>query len=216
MWKNRYGPKVTKAIVASTFVALFVPIPGLAFFFMGVIVVAAEIYLSITGQRPAGNPPIFGEVILTHGATPEQLRAVGRALWKRITLEGNPHFHQLLNNQQVADLLQGQFPGGSPRACHGIHCQFSGRFKDVNLAIQALRPLLALEGVLEIVIAGQSIPRTTRVFNPDAPPLGTVPFAPRDSPGFNANNPESQPDIPEVTLVAQGPVPRRPDVVFLP
>ena len=60
------------------------------------------------------------EVILRWDATPEQQRALGRALWGWChRTAGGAGTYQYLDNQGLADLLAGKAPAAGPRARDG-------------------------------------------------------------------------------------------------
>jgi hypothetical protein len=100
------------------------------------------------------------DVILRWGATPEQLRALGTALWRWCTrAAGDTGIYQFLNNQALADLIAGRFPapGQPPRQVERRGVYFRVRdeaSQDPQATIDSLRREIPAAGVEDIVVAG--------------------------------------------------------------
>src|SRR5438105_3795981 len=58
------------------------------------------------------------DVIVPWGATPEQLTAVGSALWRWCARAAGPaNLYPFLDDQALADLIAGRYPGASRAPC---------------------------------------------------------------------------------------------------
>jgi hypothetical protein len=138
--KNRHGPTYTKALLVAAFVAFFLPVPGILLLSIALLVVIAEIHRAISKRggfseaiatllkRAAGTYPrelVMSkncDVILQWSATPEQLRALGTALWRWCNrAAGNTGIYQYLDNQALADLIAGKLPASSQTEGRGVH-----------------------------------------------------------------------------------------------
>jgi hypothetical protein len=103
------------------------------------------------------------EIILQWGATPEQVRAVGAALWHWCTrAAGGAGIYQYLDNQPLADLVAGKLPAPSqaPRRAERRGVPFWVRDEaspDRRAAIDGLRRALPAEGVEDILVGGKSV-----------------------------------------------------------
>ena len=101
--------------------------------------------------------PVNCDVILQWSATPEQLHALGAALWRWCNrAPGNTRIYQYLDNQALADLIAGKLPTSSPdgRTAH-IRVRDES-FPDRQATIDSLRQALPARGVEDIVIDGSS------------------------------------------------------------
>ena len=102
------------------------------------------------------------DIILKWSATPEQLTALGTALWRWcIRAAGATGIYQHLDNQALADLIAGKLPDSSqtpwradPR---GVHFSFQGEASpDREATIRSLRQEISTQGVEDIVVDGKS------------------------------------------------------------
>jgi hypothetical protein len=106
--------------------------------------------------------PIYCHVIPQGGATPEQLTALGAALWRWCTrTAGAAGIYQYLDNQALADLIAGRLPpSGQPLRQderRGAHFRVrDGAFRDRRAAIDSLRREVPAGGVEDIVVDGTS------------------------------------------------------------
>jgi hypothetical protein len=104
------------------------------------------------------------EVTVRTSATPEQLIALGSALWRWCNRSaGNTGGYQYLDNQVLADLISGKLPGSSqtPHQCEqqfdGVHCRFCDEVSpNRQAAIARLRREITCQGVEDIVVDGIS------------------------------------------------------------
>jgi hypothetical protein len=102
------------------------------------------------------------EIILQWGATPEQVRAVGVALWHWcIRTEGDASIYQYLDNQPLADLIAGKLPASSPTPGpaegRGVHfCVRDEASYDRGTTIDSLRHDIPAQGVEDILVGGKS------------------------------------------------------------
>jgi hypothetical protein len=102
------------------------------------------------------------DVILRWSATPEQLTALGTALWRWCSrAAGNTGLYQYLDNQPLADLIAGKLPtsGQTPRQTgrQGIHVRFQDETShDRQAAIDSLRREIPAKAVEDIVVEGRS------------------------------------------------------------
>ncbi len=102
------------------------------------------------------------DIILQWGATPEQLAALGAALWRwgnRATGAGGIYQH--LDNQPLADLIAGKLPASNPTPWRGdrrsVHFWLRGDASPDRAAIiDSLRREIPAEGVEDVVINGKS------------------------------------------------------------
>jgi hypothetical protein len=97
------------------------------------------------------------DVILQPRATPEQLTALGTALWRWcIRATGDTGIYRLVNNQALADLMTGKLPASS----HGDG-DFHFRMRDEvshgrQATIESLRREMPAKGVEDILVNGNS------------------------------------------------------------
>ncbi len=101
------------------------------------------------------------EIILQWSATPEQLTALGAALWRWCKrAAGATGIFQQLDNQALADLIAGKLPDSSQTAWRdprGVHFRFQGeRSHDRQATIRDLRKEILTKGVEDIVVDGKS------------------------------------------------------------
>ena len=99
---------------------------------------------------------IHCDIILPWGATPEQLKALGAALWNWYgrTAAGTG-MYQHLDNQALADLIAGKFPVSSQPEQRGV--LFGVRDEgssDRRVTIDSLRRVMPAHGVAQIVVDG--------------------------------------------------------------
>jgi hypothetical protein len=102
------------------------------------------------------------DVILRGTATPDQLTALGAALWRWcIGAAGDTGIYQHLDNQALADLIAGKLPMSSqpwwPDNGHGVHLPVRDEVsQDRQTTIDSLRRSIPAEGVADIVVDGMS------------------------------------------------------------
>ena len=102
------------------------------------------------------------DVILQWGATPEQLTALGAALWRWCTrAAGDTGIYQYLDNQALADLIAGKLPVSSqtPPELGRRGVRFRVRDEasvDREATIDRLRREMPVKGVEDIVVDGVS------------------------------------------------------------
>jgi hypothetical protein len=104
---------------------------------------------------------IHCDLILSWSATPEQLTALGTALWRWCNRPaGRTRIYQYLDNQFLADLIAGKFPASSQtpgQAERGVHFWIRDEASaDRQATIASLRRKLPAQGVEDIVVEGQS------------------------------------------------------------
>jgi hypothetical protein len=102
------------------------------------------------------------EVILRWDATPEQQRALGRALWGWChRAAGGAGTYQYLDNQGLADLLAGSPPaagpwardGGRPRVLFSVP---GDPARDGEATLDSLRQAIPGEGTADVRVGGLS------------------------------------------------------------
>jgi hypothetical protein len=98
------------------------------------------------------------DVIVRWSATPEQLRALGAALWRWGTrAAGDAGIYQLLNNQALADLIAGKHPASSLAERRGASFRvWDEASQDRRATIASLRREIPAQGVEDIVVGGTS------------------------------------------------------------
>jgi hypothetical protein len=102
------------------------------------------------------------DIILQWSATPEQLTALGSALWcwcKRTA--GNTGTYKYLDNQALADLIAGKMPASSQPPLHmdrrGVHLQIRDEAsQDRQATRDGLRRELPAGGIEDVVVDGTS------------------------------------------------------------
>jgi hypothetical protein len=98
------------------------------------------------------------DVILKWSATPEQLTALGTALWRWCGLvTRDKAIYQFLDNQALADLIAGTFPASAQTERRGLHLWVRDETSpNRRTAIESLRRELPSEGVEDVLIDGMS------------------------------------------------------------
>jgi hypothetical protein len=98
------------------------------------------------------------DIIVQWGATPEQLRALGDALWRWCTrATGTAGIYQYLDNEALADLIDGRLPESSQTDRQGVHLWVRDETSQGRQAtIDSLRRDLPTEGVEDIMVDGAS------------------------------------------------------------
>jgi hypothetical protein len=100
------------------------------------------------------------DVILKWDATPQQLSAIGAALWRWCNdVPGDGGVSPHLNNQALADLIAGRLPESGPWPSPGegrrVHFLFrDAAFRDRRAAIDSLRRELPAGGVAGVLVDG--------------------------------------------------------------
>lgn len=91
-------------------------------------------------------------------ATPEQLTAVGMALWRWcIRARGPTGTYRCIDNQPLADLIAGQFPVSCQAEHGGIHIRIQDEASlNRQATITSLRQELPTEGIKDVWVDGQS------------------------------------------------------------
>jgi len=167
--KNRYGPKYTKVMVFAVFVTLFVPIPGAMLGGVALIVVIGEVHKTISKRHALGATvtrslimPSNCDIILQENATPDQLAALGTALWRWCNrTAGDTGVYQYLDNQGLADMIAGRFPVRSQAETVTHFRARDSVSPNRQAAIDKLRLEIPSEGVEDVVVDGLSwkVPR---------------------------------------------------------
>jgi hypothetical protein len=102
------------------------------------------------------------DVIIPWGATPEQLTAVGAALWRWCNRAAGPAgLYGYLDDQALADLIAGGHPGTSRAPCpadgRGVHVLLRDETsRHRREAIDSLRRDVPLRLVEDVLVAGKS------------------------------------------------------------
>jgi hypothetical protein len=98
------------------------------------------------------------DVILQWSATPEQLTALGGALWSWCNRRAaNGGIYQYLDNQALADLIAGKLPASSQGERRGVHLRVRDEASQERQAtIDSLRREVPAKGVEDILVDGQS------------------------------------------------------------
>jgi hypothetical protein len=98
------------------------------------------------------------DVVLQWSAPPEQLRALGDALWRWCTrAAGDTGIYRYLDNQALADLIAGTLPASSQTERRGVHFRVRDEAShDRQGTIDSLRREISAEDVEDIVVAGTS------------------------------------------------------------
>lgn len=102
------------------------------------------------------------EFILSWNATPDQLSALGAALWRWSDhTRGNTSIYGYLDNQPLADLIAGKFPTASQTPWQSerghIHLRMRDEVsKDREAAVARLRREIPGKLVEDIVVEGAS------------------------------------------------------------
>jgi hypothetical protein len=102
------------------------------------------------------------DIILTPTATPEELHAVGIALWHWCTHASEASgLYQFLDNQALADLIQGSLPLSSEPQLREDHRGIRFRIRDEAsrdrlTTVNRLRRVLPTLGIADILVEGVS------------------------------------------------------------
>jgi hypothetical protein len=98
------------------------------------------------------------DIVLQWSATPEQLTALGAALWGWCTrASGDTGICQFLDNQPLADLIAGKLPASSQAEPRGVHLWVRDEVShDRQSTIDGLRRAIPAKGVVDIVVEGTS------------------------------------------------------------
>ena len=102
------------------------------------------------------------EIILQWSATPDQLTALGAALWRWCNrAAGNSGIYQYLDNQALADLIAGKLPASSQTPGQaerrGVHFRFRDEVsQDRRATIDSLRREVPTKGVEDILVENKS------------------------------------------------------------
>lgn len=116
------------------------------------------------------------DVVLSWGATPKQLAALGSALWGwSLRTAGETALYRQLDNQPLADLIAGRFPARDLAASITQAGGLSFRIRDEAShdrqgTIDQLRREVPSQGIKDIVVAGKSWISTDAA----RPPAGDV------------------------------------------
>ncbi len=169
--KNRYGPRYTRVMLFITFLGFFSPIPGGSMAVIAVVVLIAEIHRSVSRTRKneaakeeLAIMSIKCNFVVNDSATPDQLIAIGCALWRWCNRKMNsPGIYQHLDSQVLADLIAGRLPatGQTPaqfeRRADGVHFAIGdNESNDSQAAINRLRREIPDRGIVDIKVAGVS------------------------------------------------------------
>ena len=102
------------------------------------------------------------EVIIQWNATPEQLSALGGALWRWCNrTSANTGIYQYLDNQPLADLIAGKLPVSMTSPAEddrrGVHVRLRDQAsQDRRATLDVLRLALPAGGVEDVVVDGTS------------------------------------------------------------
>lgn len=102
------------------------------------------------------------DVIVNWDATPEQLTALGSALWRWCNrTAGNTDIYQNLDNQALADLIAGKLPVSSHPPLftdqRGVHFQVRDETsQDCQAILDGLRRELPDRGIVDVMVDGTS------------------------------------------------------------
>jgi hypothetical protein len=102
------------------------------------------------------------DFLVKWGATPDQLRSLGAALWRWCNrTAGNTGIYQYLDNQALADLIAGKLPVSSQSPLdtdrRGVHFRLRDEVsQDLRATLDGLRRDLPAGGVEDVVVAGTS------------------------------------------------------------
>lgn len=128
------------------------------------------------------------DVLVKWSATPEQLRTLGAALWRRCKrTAGKTGIYQYLDNQALADLIAGKLPASSASPLYadrrGVHCRVRDEAShDPRATLDGLRRDLPAGGIEDVVVNGtswnsfesQAQPRPTLESTGNQPPESCV------------------------------------------
>ena len=101
------------------------------------------------------------DVILQRSATPDQLTALGGALWRWCNrAAGSTGIYHYLDNQELADLIAGKLPSSQtpgPGERRGVHLRVRDEVSfDRQETIDSLRWEMPTKGVEDVVVDGTS------------------------------------------------------------
>jgi hypothetical protein len=98
------------------------------------------------------------DVTVQWGATPQQLTALGGALWRWcVRASGDAGIYGCLDNQPLADLIAGTFPRSGRAERRGMHFRLRDEASQSRQAtIDSLRRAIPVKGVEDIVVDGVS------------------------------------------------------------
>ncbi len=102
------------------------------------------------------------DIVVKWTATPEQLTSLGVALWRWCNRKrGNTGIYQYLNNQALADLIDGKLPVSSQPPLdtdrRGVHLRLRDEVsQDLRATLDGLRRALPPGGVEDVVVDGTS------------------------------------------------------------
>ena len=102
------------------------------------------------------------DVILQWHATPEQLTALGAALWRWChDTAGDAGIYQYLDSQALADLIAGKMPGpgqtSRPTERRGVYLRVRDEAsRDRQTTVDSLRQEIPAGGVEDILVDGKS------------------------------------------------------------
>jgi hypothetical protein len=101
---------------------------------------------------------IHCDVIVQWNATPEQLNALGAALWRWCTRAvGQAGIYQLIDSQALADLIAGRLPQPRRAEPAGVHLFVRDEISPNRRAtIDSLRRELPPSGLVDILVEGAS------------------------------------------------------------
>jgi hypothetical protein len=107
------------------------------------------------------------EVILQWSARPEQLAAIGTALWRWCnSAAGHRGIYQSLDNQDLADLIGGRFPASARAERRGLHLWLCDWVScDRQATIDNMRREIPAKGIEDIVVDGVSWNTVERIRN---------------------------------------------------
>ncbi len=98
------------------------------------------------------------DVILHWTATPDQLKALGAALWNWCNRTGgNTGIYPSLDNQALGDLIAGKLPLSSQAERWGVPFRIRDEVSsNKRVTLDSLRREIPARGVKDIVVDGQS------------------------------------------------------------
>jgi len=117
--------------------------------------------VSLPALRGGDLMAINCDVILQWGATPDQLTALGGALWRWCNRAAvSTGIYHYLDNQELADLIAGKLPSSpmpGPTERRGVHLWVRDEASDDRQAtIDSLRWEMPANGVEDVMVDGTS------------------------------------------------------------
>lgn len=108
--------------------------------------------------------PIDCEIILRWEAKPEQLTAMGLALWRWcLNQSADTDTYPYLNNQVLSDLIAGEFPGTDPSRARraagqpGFHFYVQAEgMSGIIVAIESMRRAIPQAAIEDLIVADTS------------------------------------------------------------